>query len=228
MEITKNYIDGSWVTSASGRLLDIEDPGTGKGIGHVPVSTRDEVDSAVRSATKAFAEWKRVPPTERVSYLFKLKMLLQEHLEDIATTTTREHGKTVEEARGDTRRLLENVDAVKALIHVTGDGFLNLLRVKSPVGFEITDLPDPPVIFELIREAGGVDKGEMFRVFNMGVGFAAVVGEEAADSALETLQAAGAADAQIIGHVRGTEAGRVSIPSRGLLGTRKEGFVEVD
>lgn len=111
MEITRNYIDSNWVTSESGRLLDIEDPGTGEIVARLPVSTRSEVDSAVKSAAKAFEEWKRVPPTERVSYLFKLKMLLEEHLEDIATTTTREHGKTLDEARGDTRRLFENVDA---------------------------------------------------------------------------------------------------------------------
>jgi phosphoribosylformylglycinamidine cyclo-ligase len=123
--------------------------------------------------------------------------------------------------------LLEAVDAVKALIHITGDGFLNLLRVKSDVGFEITDLPEPPVIFELIREAGRVDEGEMFRVFNMGVGFAVIVGEEAADRTLETLKAAGAPDARIIGRVTGTEAGSVRIPSRGLAGRRKEGFARV-
>ena len=111
MEITRNYVDGNRVTSESGRLLDIEDPGTGEIIARVPASTRNEVDSAVKSAARAFEEWKRVPPTERVSYLFKLKILLEDHLEDIATTTTREHGKALEEARGDTRRLLENVDA---------------------------------------------------------------------------------------------------------------------
>lgn len=111
MEITKNYIGGNWVTSESGRLLDIEDPGTGEIIAQVPVSTKNEVDSTVKSAAKAFQEWQKVPPTERVSYLFKLKILLEEHLEDIATTTTREHGKTLDEARGDARRLIENVDA---------------------------------------------------------------------------------------------------------------------
>jgi phosphoribosylformylglycinamidine cyclo-ligase len=121
--------------------------------------------------------------------------------------------------------LLKSVDAVKALIHITGDGFLNLLRFKSAVGFEITDLPKPPVVFTLIQEAGRVDEEEMFRVFNMGVGFAAVVSAEVADGALGILQNAGAPDARIIGSVKGDEAGRVLIPERSLVGTRKEGFV---
>ncbi len=120
--------------------------------------------------------------------------------------------------------LLENVEAVKALIHITGDGFLNLLRVESAVGFEITDLPEPSVVFTLIQEAGRVDEEEMFRVFNMGVGFAAVVSEDVADVALGTLQNAGAPDARIIGRVKGDQAGRVLIPGRGLVGTRKGGF----
>jgi phosphoribosylformylglycinamidine cyclo-ligase len=70
-----------------------------------------------------------------------------------------------------------------------------------------------------------VDEEEMFRVFNMGVGFAAVVSAEVADGALGVLQNAGAPDARIIGSVKGDEAGRVLIPDRGLVGTRKEGFV---
>jgi phosphoribosylformylglycinamidine cyclo-ligase len=123
--------------------------------------------------------------------------------------------------------LLEAERAVKALIHITGDGFLNLLRVESDVGFEITDLPEPPAIFELISEAGRVDEGEMFRVFNMGVGFAVVVAAEAADRALDTLRATGAADAQIIGRVTKREPGSVRIPTRGLVGRRKEGFARV-
>ncbi len=124
--------------------------------------------------------------------------------------------------------LLETVDAVKALFHITGDGFLNLLRVASDVGFEITDLPDPPAIFELIQGAGRVDEGEMFRVFNMGVGFAVVVSAEAADPALDALHRAGAPDARLIGRVRGDRPGRILIPSPGLVGTRDGGFAKAD
>ncbi|MGD2218081.1 MAG: AIR synthase-related protein, partial [Gemmatimonadales bacterium] len=90
---------------------------------------------------------------------------------------------------------------------------------------EITDLPQQPVVFTLIQEAGRVAEEEMFRVFNMGVGFAAVVSEEDAEVALATLRDAGAPDARIIGRVKGDEPGKVLIPGRGLVGTRKGGFV---
>lgn len=124
--------------------------------------------------------------------------------------------------------LLDALEAVKALIHITGDGFLNLLRVESAVGFEITDLPEPPAIFELIRAAGRVNEGEMFRVFNMGVGFAVVVSEGDVERALGALRAAGAPDAQVIGRVTATDAGSVRILDRGLVGRKKQGFVKAD
>jgi phosphoribosylformylglycinamidine cyclo-ligase len=64
---------------------------------------------------------------------------------------------------------------VHGLAHVTGGGVLNLLRLSDAVGFEISDpLPVPPV-FELVQDLGGVPRAEMWEVFNMGCGFAAVV-----------------------------------------------------
>jgi len=71
---------------------------------------------------------------------------------------------------------------VRGLVHITGDGFNNLLRLEASVGYEIDDpLPVPPV-FGLIRELGGVSDEAMYDVFNMGCGFCCVVaaGDEAA------------------------------------------------
>jgi phosphoribosylformylglycinamidine cyclo-ligase len=124
--------------------------------------------------------------------------------------------------------LLEAVEQVKALAHISGDGLLNLLRVRSAVGFEITDLPEPPAIFRLIQQAGDVDDTEMFRVFNMGVGFAIVVGASAAERALRALHGAGAPDAQPIGRVRSDRPGEILIPSPGLVGRRDGGFAKAD
>ncbi len=64
---------------------------------------------------------------------------------------------------------------VKALIHITSDGLLNLLRVDNPTGFAIHTLPDAPRIFDVIRRELRVSEEEMYRVFNMGVGFCLVV-----------------------------------------------------
>ena len=70
------------------------------------------------------------------------------------------------------------------MAHITGDGLTNLLRVDSELGFVIDDLPDPPPIFDLIQEAGEVPPHEMYEVFNMGIGFCAVVPAEQAEKAI--------------------------------------------
>ncbi len=120
--------------------------------------------------------------------------------------------------------MLSSVNGIKALAHITGNGFLNLLRVKSAVGFEVTDLPEPHSIFHLIQEAGNVEDAEMFRVFNMGIGFCVVTAADAAEPALAALHSAGAPDARIIGHVRSDRPGEILIPQKRLVGTEEDGF----
>lgn len=81
--------------------------------------------------------------------------------------------------------------AVKALIHVTSDGLLNLLRVKNrAAGFVIEHLPEPPAIFTVIQRELGVPPAEMFRVYNMGIGFCLVVSSrgDSADRALAIIR----------------------------------------
>ena len=78
--------------------------------------------------------------------------------------------------------------AVRAFAHITSDGFINLNRVPDDVaaktGFLITELPPAPPIFTVVQELSGIGNEEMFRVFNMGVGFCAVVPEAEAERAL--------------------------------------------
>jgi phosphoribosylformylglycinamidine cyclo-ligase len=66
---------------------------------------------------------------------------------------------------------------LKALIHFTGDGFLNLTRTAAPIGYLIHSLPSVPPIFSMLQEVGRLSDAEMFQVYNMGVGFCVVVAE---------------------------------------------------
>ena len=89
-----------------------------------------------------------------------------------------------------TREILPLVKAdsgidVKALFHITGDGFLNLSRVPSRVTFVIETIPSPSPVFSIIQQLGGIADSEMFEVFNMGIGFCLVVPETQADRTLE-------------------------------------------
>jgi phosphoribosylformylglycinamidine cyclo-ligase len=71
--------------------------------------------------------------------------------------------------------------AIKALLHITGDGLLNLRRIQAEMGFIIEQLPEPQPIFRLIQERGQVSDAEMYQVFNMGIGFCIVTSPEAAE-----------------------------------------------
>ena len=112
--VLKNYIDGEWVES-KGELQDIVNPATGKIIAKVPYSTREEVDEAVEVAKEAFPEWRRTTPLARVRCLFRLKELLEENFEEVSRVQTMEHGKTIDESRGETRRGIENVEVAAGI-----------------------------------------------------------------------------------------------------------------
>ena len=89
---------------------------------------------------------------------------------------------------------------VKALVHITGDGFLNLSRVPSRVTFVIDTFPSPPPIFSILQKLGGIADPEMFEVFNMGIGFCLVVPENQADRTLDLVTRFGK-KAYRLGHV---------------------------
>lgn len=107
--------------------------------------------------------------------------------------------------------------AIKAFVHVTGDGFLNLTRVAAPVGFVIDRLLPVPPIFALIQRHGAISDAEMFRVYNMGVGFCVVVDPRDADRVIAQARAEGKT-AAVVGAVVADRERRVWIPERGLVG----------
>jgi len=105
-----NYINGQWVDSKSSDWLDVTNPATGEVISKVPLSTVNEVGSAVEAAAAAFPEWRRTPPEDRIQPLFKLKQLLEDHIDELARIITEENGKTFTESKAELRRTIENVE----------------------------------------------------------------------------------------------------------------------
>ena len=102
------------------------------------------------------------------------------------------------------------------LAHITSDGLVNLCRLNEGVGYRIESLPQAQPVFKLIQEVGGVSDAEMYRVFNMGVGFVVVVPETAEERSIQAVESAGYS-AQRIGNVT-ADAGRVRLESVGLIG----------
>jgi malonate-semialdehyde dehydrogenase (acetylating)/methylmalonate-semialdehyde dehydrogenase len=105
-----NYINGEWHSTEANDHRDITNPATGELLGQVPLSGQADVAAAVEAASEAFPGWRRTPPEERIQYLFKLKQLLEDNIEDIARLVTMENGKTLDEARAEIRRGIENVE----------------------------------------------------------------------------------------------------------------------
>src|ERR1700680_2044651 len=105
-----NYVNGQWVDSKATEWLDVTNPATGEVIAQTPLSNAAEVGAAIEAAAAAFPEWRRTPPEDRIQPLFKLKMLLEEHIDDIARIITTENGKTFTEAKAELRRAIENVE----------------------------------------------------------------------------------------------------------------------
>lgn len=116
--------------------------------------------------------------------------------------------------------VLSSIPSVKALVHITSDGFLNLARVKAEVGYVIDALPPIPPIFSLIQQLGEVNDTEMFSVFNMGIGFCAVVAPEDAERA-KSILSSGGRRAHYIGRATADSSRCVELPQFGLKGQGK-------
>ncbi len=140
-KILSNYINGQWQKSSSDVYQDVVNPATGDVIARVPMSSPQEVDLAARGAATAADAWRRVPPAERIQYLFKLKNLLEEHIDELSRMITNENGKTFAEAKGEMRRAIENVE-VACGIPILMQGTISEdiapgideLMIRQPVG----------------------------------------------------------------------------------------------
>lgn len=137
----KSLVAGQWVGSASGRTADVFNPSSGKVIAKVGLCSAAETEAAIEAAAKALPEWSATPVVERVRVLFKFRELLLRDFEKIAQQVTREHGKTLVEARASVQRGIEVVEfACGTPSLLMGQALPNLARnvdaetVRHPVG----------------------------------------------------------------------------------------------
>jgi malonate-semialdehyde dehydrogenase (acetylating)/methylmalonate-semialdehyde dehydrogenase len=114
-ERLKNFVNGEWVDSESKETGEVRNPAWNKLLGHVPMSTKAEVDRAVQAAKNAFPEWRNTPPVSRARCLHRLRELLEENFDELSRVQTTEHGKTIDESRGETRRGIEMVEVATGI-----------------------------------------------------------------------------------------------------------------
>ena len=105
-----NYINGEWTESTTTDWFDVVNPATAETIAQTPLSNAAEVAIAIEAAAAAFPAWRRTPPEDRIQPLFKLKQLLEDHIDELSRIITLENGKTLAEAKAEWRRAIENVE----------------------------------------------------------------------------------------------------------------------
>ncbi|MCB9452835.1 MAG: CoA-acylating methylmalonate-semialdehyde dehydrogenase [Anaerolineaceae bacterium] len=116
-----DFIDGQWTDAKASDLLDVVNPAKGAAMAEVVMTPQAVVAQAVEAGHAAYREWRQVPVTDRVQYLFRLKMLMEEHLDEIARIITNECGKTYGESAAEMRRGIENIEtAIGAPILMQG------------------------------------------------------------------------------------------------------------
>lgn len=137
----KLFIDGVWVESMSGKVMEIHDPSTGALLATTPCCTQAELNLAVAAAARAFERWSRVPVVKRVQVLYKFRELVIAHIDELTDILCRENGKAWSEGQGDVAKMIELTEfACGAPTLMMGESLLNTsegfdtVLYKEPVG----------------------------------------------------------------------------------------------
>ncbi len=109
MSSIPHLINGERIAGA-GRTADVFNPSTGEAIHKVALADRAVIQQAIDAAKAAFPAWRATPPAKRAQVMFRFKQLLEDNAEQIAALISQEHGKTIEDAGGELKRGIENVE----------------------------------------------------------------------------------------------------------------------
>ena len=105
-----HYLNGAKTAGRSNRFSDVFNPATGHVQYQVPLANQVEVDEAVANAKSASTQWAATPPAQRARVLFRFRDSVDTHKDEIAELISREHGKTLDDARGEVQRANEVVE----------------------------------------------------------------------------------------------------------------------
>lgn len=116
------YINGQFVESETSQHQDVMNPVKDEVIAKVPFATRDEVEEAVEAAVQTYERWKEVPIPTRMQYLYRMKYAVERRMEELSRIIVQNHGKPIDEARGEMRRLIENIETVTSMLYTLYKG----------------------------------------------------------------------------------------------------------
>jgi len=139
----KYSVNGEWRESKTARYMDCYDPSTGEVIAQAPQCTAEEVESAIAAAQAAFPGWADTPPNRRAQVLFRLKALLDKHLDELTRLVATEHGKVWDEAMGDVLKVTEVVEFACGIPHL----MLAPALMNCTPGYDTTQSLEPLGVF---------------------------------------------------------------------------------
>ena len=113
MNVVQHLINGQTFTQ-SGRTAAVFNPSTGAVIREVSLASVETVQLAIDAAKAALPAWRNTPPAKRVQVLYRFKQLLEQNEALISQLISEEHGKTLEDAAGELKRGIENVEFATA------------------------------------------------------------------------------------------------------------------
>lgn len=120
------FAGGKFTESKTQDYSEIYNPSTGEVTAHVPNCTKEEVVEVIGIAKKAYESWSQVPITKRVQVLFKVRQLLEEHIDELTHIVAEEHGKVWDEAKGDVLKAIEGTElACSAPSLIMGESMMN-------------------------------------------------------------------------------------------------------
>ena len=141
MQELSHFIDGARVAGTSGRFADVFNPATGEVQARVPLASKAEVDDAVARAAKAQIAWGATNPQRRARVMMAFVQLLNRDMEKLAEALSREHGKTIPDAKGDVQRGLEVIEFCIGAPHLLKGEFtdsagpgIDMYSMKQPLG----------------------------------------------------------------------------------------------
>lgn len=135
---TQNFINGQFVNSSSTETLDVISPINGELLSIVPLSSSEDLDTAVTAAKVAFKTWSTTPIKERVQVFFRYKYLLEKNLQELAKLICEENGKTMSEAIAEVEKSIELTEFACSLPQlITGE----ILEVSRGIECRTQNVP---------------------------------------------------------------------------------------
>jgi malonate-semialdehyde dehydrogenase (acetylating)/methylmalonate-semialdehyde dehydrogenase len=114
----KYHVGGKWLESRTDKYMDCHNPSTGEVIAKAPCCTQEEVEAAIAAASAAFPAWADTPASKRVQVLYRMKALVDEHLEELTHLLCMEEGKNWRESMGDVLKVNEVVEFACGIPHL--------------------------------------------------------------------------------------------------------------